>query len=103
MKKALLFILLINAVSAMAQTPQAFKYQGVARDVSGNVLSNTALSIRPSIRTGSSTGLIVYQETHSITTNNLGLFNLNIGMGTPSVGTFSAIDWSTNKFIETEI
>jgi hypothetical protein len=103
MKRIFLFIFLTVQAYLFAQAPQAFKYQGIARDNSGNVLSNTSLSIRPSIRTGSGTGLIVYQETHSVTTNNVGLFNLSIGMGTPSVGTFSTINWSTDKYMEVEI
>lgn len=87
-----------------AQVPQGFKYQGIARDNSGAILASTAISIRPSIHDGSAAGLIIYQETHSVTTNSLGLFSLNIGMGMPSVGSFSAIDWSAgNKYMEIEV
>jgi hypothetical protein len=104
MKHAFLFLLIFLAVSATAQTPQAFKYQGIARDNTGAVLSSASISIRPSIHDGSASGLIVFQETHAVTTNSLGLFNLNIGQGTPSVGSFSGINWSTgNKYMEVEI
>ncbi|MGZ4035213.1 MAG: hypothetical protein ACXVPU_17700 [Bacteroidia bacterium] len=104
MKKIFSAILLLLSLSAFSQAPQAFKYQGIARDNTGAILSSAAISIRPSIHDGSATGLIVYQETHAVTTNSLGLFNLSIGMGTPTVGTFSAINWSTgNKYMEIEV
>ncbi len=104
MKKILFALLLVLNFSAFAQAPQAFKYQGIARDNTGAVLSSATISIRPSIRDGSATGLIVYQETHSVTTNALGLFSISIGMGTPSVGTFSAISWGGgSKYMEVEV
>ncbi|MCW3084569.1 MAG: Collagen triple helix repeat-containing protein [Bacteroidetes bacterium] len=104
MKKILFALLLVLNFSAFAQAPQAFKYQGIARDNTGAVLSGASISIRPSIRNGSATGLIVYQETHTVTTNALGLFSISIGMGTPSVGTFSAISWGTgSKYMEVEV
>ncbi|MFU8844741.1 MAG: hypothetical protein ACNA7V_13140, partial [Bacteroidales bacterium] len=53
------------------------------------------------IRNTSASGTIVYQESHSQTTNALGMLNLSVGSGTPTVGAFSAIDWRNNsKFIE---
>ena len=40
----------------------------------------------------------------SPTTNDLGLVNLQIGAGTPTLGTFSSIDWSNGTyFIETAV
>jgi len=39
-----------------AQSPQAFKYQAIARDNSGNVLANQPISIRVSILSGLPTG-----------------------------------------------
>ncbi len=49
-------------------------------------------------------GTIVYQETHTSTTTNLGMVILSIGQGTPSTGTFSAINWGVNsKFMQVEL
>ncbi len=109
-----IFILLSTIVSLMAQIqiPESFAFQGLVRD--GNVLppnppiiySNTTISVRFTIKDGTATGPIVYQEEHLnyLQTNDLGIFNAKIGAGTP-VGThnFSAIDWSSEKYLLIEI
>jgi len=92
-----LFLLLIMGYS-FAQAPQAFNYQAVARDVSGNVLPAQALGIRISLHMASATGPVVYSETHSPTTNQFGLFTLAIGTGTLVDGQFDTIAWSKNQY-----
>lgn len=82
----------------MAQVPQAFNYQAVARDASGTILANQTIGLQLSLHQGSSSGTIVYTETHSATTNQFGLFTVSIGQGTPVTGTFSTIDWSTGNY-----
>ena len=94
-------IIIINMLigsSIFAQSPEAFKYQAIARDASGNVIANQNVSFRISILKTSETGTPVYVETHNLTTNNFGLVNLNIGNGSPVSGNFSTIDWSTDKY-----
>jgi len=94
-------IIIINLLigsSIFAQSPEAFKYQAIARDASGNVIANQNVSFRISILKTSETGTPVYVETHNLTTNNFGLVNLNIGNGSPVSGNFSTIDWSTDKY-----
>src|SRR5688572_27616999 len=87
-----------------AQSPQSIKYQGVARNATGNILANQGLNVRLTIKNGSATGPAVYIETHSVTTNPFGLYNINLGLGTVVSGTFSAIAWgSGSKFIEQEV
>jgi hypothetical protein len=86
-------------INIVAQSPQAFKYQAVARDASGNVLANRNLSFRISILSGSTSGTLVYSETHTNKiTNDFGLAELEIGNGTVLSGTFSAIPWGTNSY-----
>jgi len=95
---------IIIALTTFAQPPQAFKYQAVVRDNAGEILQNQTVGIRINIHDATAGGTIVYQETFSETTNDFGLVNLEIGNGTPTIGTFTGIDWSSNsKFIETEI
>ena len=86
------------AMTAFAQAPQKFNYQAVARDLSGVVLANQAVGLEISIREGSSTGTIVYTETHTATTTNIGLINVAIGGGTVTSGTFANIGWGTGVF-----
>jgi hypothetical protein len=92
------------AHAAFAQSPQAFKYQGVARNSSGIELANTALTVRATIHDITPTGTIVYQETQAVTTNSFGLFSINLGSGSVTSGTFSAVNWGGNaKYLQQEI
>nr|NQU91760.1 hypothetical protein [Bacteroidota bacterium] len=95
---------ILAAVIMFAQPPQAFKYQAVVRDAAGEILQDQNIDIRISIHDVTVGGTIIYQETFSDTTNNFGLVNLEIGTGTPTIGTFSGIDWrNSSKFLEIEI
>lgn len=79
-------------------------YQAVARNSSGEVLVSTNISVRFSIRDSVAAGLIVYRETHSVTTTTKGMFAVNVGQGTVVAGTFGDINWGTNsKFLQIEI
>ena len=62
-------MLLFLAVGMYAQAPQKFNYQAIARNLSGFELSNQPIRVRLSILDGSPGGTIVYQETHTLTTN----------------------------------
>ncbi len=93
---AFLFILL--SVVAIAQSPQAFNYQAVARNAAGNVLPGMAVGIRVSLHQGSESGDVVYSETFAPTTNEFGLFTLAIGTGSVVSGDFSTINWSDFQY-----
>jgi hypothetical protein len=102
MKKIYTFIAaLFITASVFGQAPSSFKYQAVLRDARGNIRANTSTSIIISILSGSATGTTVYSETFSVKTDGYGLVNLEIGNGTPTVGTMSAIDWSTGTYFIT--
>ncbi|MBK8472139.1 MAG: hypothetical protein IPL33_08160 [Sphingobacteriales bacterium] len=96
----LLFCSLFCILYAEAQTPQKYNYQAVARDISGNLIANTQIGLRISIRQASASGTIVYQETHLPTTNQFGLFSLEIGTGTIISGTFNNIAWGNNTYFQ---
>jgi len=100
MKKVILTVGMFIAMAGVsyAQAPEEFNYQAVARDVSGNVLPNQTVGVEISILENSSSGTIIYTETHAPTTNNFGLLNLNIGRGTIVSGTFNTIDWANNNY-----
>ena len=74
--------ILLFAIALIAQSPKSFKYQAVARDAGGMVLDNQSVSFQFSILKGSMTGTVVYIETHTTSTNEFGLVNLEIGNGT---------------------
>ena len=99
----LLSFCLIHFIT-QAQAPQGIPYQSVIRNGSGALLINQAVNVRFSIHDSTMLGNIVYQETHTTTTSNLGMITLSIGQGTPSIGSFSAINWGSGaKFMQVEL
>ena len=106
MKKifTILFSLLLftNSFSQVAP-PEAFNYQAVARDNSGNILVSQSVSFRMSILKTTVNGTVVYSEAHILTTDAYGLANLAIGAGTVLSGVFANIDWAADSyFFKTE-
>lgn len=100
----LLFAALLCISTLMAQVPQGISYQAIAFNTGGNPVVNGNVGVKVSILDNSINGTVVYAETHSKTTNAQGLFNLNIGQGNPTSGTFAGINWATNsKFLKVEI
>jgi len=85
---------LLPGSSLYSQAPQGINYQAVARDISGAILQTQNISIRFTISNGSG-GTTLYQETQNATTNQFGLFTLNVGNGTPVIGNFTSIAWAT--------
>ena len=104
-KFLILFIALIClSLHSTAQVPNKFNYQGVVRNASGVPVSNQAIQLRLSILDVSATGTVIYQERHTTTTNQFGLYTVAIGTGTVLSGNFSAINWGINdKYIKTEL
>jgi len=84
--------------TTFAQIPQAFKYQAMASDASGNVIKNQKVAFRISILKGNINGISVYTETHADTTNGFGLINLEIGNGTVENGYFKAVNWGNDTY-----
>jgi hypothetical protein len=65
----------------VAQTPQAFKYQAIVRDNSGQLIQQQRVHFQISILEGTTSGKSLYIETHIDTTNSYGLVVLEIGHG----------------------
>lgn len=99
----LLITVFLITINLRGQAPNAIPYQGVARNAAGNILSSQNISLRLSVRNLTALGTVVYSETHNVVTTPLGLFNINIGTGTPIVGTLGAVNWGTGaKFLQVE-
>ena len=107
--KKLLFIFLCLPFIGFTQTvPQGINYQAVARDANGDVLMNQALTIQFSVISDITTSAVSWQETHSVSTNDYGLYTAIVGQGTAtSVGssaTFDVIDWGvSNHLLKVEV
>ena len=98
MKKLILsFVVVLVAGSLLAQAPNAFKYQAVLRDAAGQIKADQAVSLGIEILQGSAMGTVVYSETHSETTNLLGLVNVEVGVGT-TTDDFGSIAWGNGPY-----
>ncbi|MET7256916.1 tail fiber domain-containing protein [Dyadobacter fermentans] len=94
-------LLLFKPQSANAQAPQQFSFQGVARDATGKIVTNTPVSVRVKIHKDGPNGEVVFSETQVVTTSSSGIFDLVIG---GLVGGLGNVNWaSDNCFIQTEI
>jgi hypothetical protein len=88
--------LLATLVNAQTSPPELISYQGIARDASGNPLVNKPIGIQLKIHQGAANGAVVFTETHSVTTNSLGLFSLQIGSADTSA--FQSILWNNGPY-----
>ena len=84
-----------------AQAPQAVTLQSVLRDAAGRLVANRNVGVRITLRQTSAMGPVVYQETHTPTTNQNGLYTVFFGQGTPTSGTFPGINWANGPFYAT--
>ncbi|QLH45956.1 MAG: hypothetical protein HWD58_10225 [Bacteroidota bacterium] len=87
-----------------AQVPQKFNYQGIARDSKGNPMGKQTLGIKLSVLPTSDATTPEYEEVQTITTNEFGLYTLQIGNGQAVTGTMAEVKWETgNKYIRVSI
>jgi hypothetical protein len=83
--------------------PNLINYQGVLRDQGGTILSGNNTSLRISILKSSPIGPVVFSEKHAVTTNDFGLFNIQIGAGLDQDSSLAEIDWADAVyFLKTE-
>jgi hypothetical protein len=106
--KFILTILLFVTVTlnVFAQSPEKMSYQAIIRGQDNNLVTNSKISLKIIIHQTVESGANVYEETHTVTSNNNGLVSLEIGAGNNSNSSklFSAIAWEKGPyFIETQV
>lgn len=102
-KYLVLLILAFAADAVFAQAPQKMSYQGVIRNTSNELITNSAVGIKVSVLQGSANGNAVFVETHVTTSNMNGLVTLEIGTGNNVSGVFANINWGNGPFfVKTE-
>ena len=95
---------ILLTAGVFAQAPQKMTYQAVIRNSSNALILSSPIGIKVSVLQGSANGTVTYSETQIQNTNINGLVSLEIGMGTPVIGTFSNINWANGPyFIQTEV
>nr|NQU93846.1 hypothetical protein [Bacteroidota bacterium] len=105
MKKLLpLLIAALLTLQAYSQAPQAFKFQTIVRNETGQVVPLQDVNLKFLIHKDDPAVEIIYEEQHAVTTNSQGLVNLNIGAGDVLFGAFGQINWPDGEcFLEEQI
>lgn len=111
MKAKLILTALLSFVFYLvsSQVPQGFNYQAIARDNSGNPITNFNLQVKLAVMADSIGSTVYWEELFNpVTTNAYGLFTVVMGrgvrQGTSTVAAFSSIDWTTTPiFLRTQI
>lgn len=75
-------ILVLMSTILMAQAPAMLDFQALARDVSGDPITNQAITVKASILDGP-VGFTIWQETQNVNTDDYGLFTIKLGSNTP--------------------
>ncbi len=95
-----LFLHLLITSSLFSQSPQGIPYQAVMRNADGSVMASSEAVLTFMIHDGTTDGTVVYQESHSLTSNAQGLVSCVVGNGVVSQGNFSSINWGNGaKFL----
>jgi uncharacterized protein (TIGR02145 family) len=98
MKKLFTIIAFVTSLTIFAQAPQGFNYQATVRNSSGTLLLNQQVLVKFNILQNSSTGTVVYTETQTASTDDLGHISLVVGQGTATTVTFSTINWGSGTY-----
>lgn len=93
----LVALISLSITCVYSQVPEGFSYQAIARDASGNLITDVVLDVRIAILTDETSPTVLWEEEHQVTSNAYGLFTIRIGMdGIRTGGTmasFADIDW----------
>jgi hypothetical protein len=96
----LFFSLVFLAIGINAQPPQLIPYQAIARDNAGNPVLNQNIGLRFSIHDQTISGAVVWQESQTVVSNNLGIVVTALG-GTTQL---TSVDWGSGaKFLQVEM
>lgn len=104
MKKILSLIVgcFLASLTIQAQTPQAVCYQAAAKNDQGLDLIGQDIAVRAAIVKDNPNGTVEWEEIHSPTTDQFGLFTLNIGEGNPTgngaQANFADVDWGNGTY-----
>jgi hypothetical protein len=97
----------IYSALTLSQVPEGFNYMAIARDGDGNPISKTEIGVRFAILDADET--VAWEEEHTLTTDDNGLFQLVIGdPNAKYVGgyedNFADIDWTLGEyFVSTSV
>ena len=88
-----------GTLQVRAQQKNYINYQGVARNSDNELMEQEIIEIGIALKFGSVDAAAQYQETHSITTDANGVFNLQIGSGNSGGGSYANLPWGEAAFV----
>jgi hypothetical protein len=90
--------------SLYAQVGDKMNFKMIVRNAGNELLLNSPIGLKFKIIQDTEAGTVVFEETHSTTTDSFGMVAVRIGAGTAVINTIANIDWSTGLyFISTEV
>ena len=92
----LVVLALLVPNEGIAQAPDGINFQAVARNAGGIPYAVIPINVRLRILDG--TSAVVYQESHGVTTDIFGLFDVVLGQGTVIGGSFAGISWEAGPY-----
>lgn len=98
LKRIISSVLLLLSIVTFGQAPEKVNYQAVIRDNSGAVVASQSVSLRLSVLETSISGASIYQEEHTVVTDQFGVVSLVLGTSTQKSGLFTDITWSENEY-----
>jgi len=103
MKKLTTLLIILGIIGvASAQAPQSINYQAIAWSKDNTPRANQLIRVKISILNQSTNGPEVFNEEYQVTTNNQGLFTLEIG--SLNLNDFQKINWGNGaKFLQVSI
>jgi len=98
MKNLFTWVLLLFATGLLAQAPQSIPYQAIAMDAEEEIIANEFLGVEIQLLEGAASGRPVYAELHTVESDENGLFQLNIGRGYVTYGSFTNMYWKERSY-----
>jgi Tfp pilus assembly protein PilF len=82
---------------------QKVLFSTLLKNINGLPFTEAPVVLKTSIIEGSTTGAVIYEETHTTKTDAKGLVTVEMGTGAKLSGDYTQVDWSKNNyFIRTE-
>ena len=89
-------------MTAISFAQEGISYQAIAYDNNGFEMSSQEIQLQLSILGDSINGSAEYVESHTVATDDFGLFSIVIGSGDTEAN-LSSVNWKSPKFLKVEM
>ncbi len=91
----MLALFFAQAAGAQEAQKDYINYQGIARNVDGQLMAEEAITLGIALKFGAANAASQYEEHHSVTTDANGVFSLKIGNGNTVAGDYKNLPWGS--------